>query len=83
MSEVKRPEPSWEDSNLPTLEWIAAANRYMDELEAERDRLRERDGQATIELCFDDGDSPFARRLLAVVDFGVADNIYVVEDTHD
>lgn len=62
------------------------------ELERERDLLRrqveeknqriewleKRDLKATIELCYDDGQDPFERERLKVVDVGVADNIYVV-----
>ncbi len=46
---------------------------------AENKRLRKRDGNATIQLCFNDGDNPFAREDLQVVDVGVSDNCYVVE----
>jgi predicted RNase H-like nuclease (RuvC/YqgF family) len=45
----------------------------------EIDRLRSRDGHATIELCYNDGNNPFAREKLKVCDFGVSDNCYVVE----
>ena len=48
-------------------------------LEAENKRLRDRDLNATIELCYDNGDNPFAREELKVLDVGVADNCYVVE----
>lgn len=43
------------------------------------DRLRSRDGNATITLCYNDGNHPFAREHLKIVDVGVADNCYVVE----
>ena len=51
----------------------------MDQLQAENKRLAARDGNATIEVCYDDGTDPFARAECRIVDFGVADNIYVVE----
>jgi len=43
------------------------------------EQMRERDGNATIELVCDDGNDPFARVPLTVVDFDAADNTYVVE----
>ena len=46
---------------------------------AEIDRLKARDMNATITLAYDDGDNPFAREELKIVDVGVADNGYVVE----
>ena len=51
----------------------------LEQAEAENKRLEGRDCQATIELCYDDGDNPFARESLKVVDVGVADNVYIVE----
>lgn len=44
----------------------------------EWDRLNERDGKASLELCVGKGEYPFHRISLSVVDFGVADNCYVV-----
>ncbi len=49
------------------------------QLQAENKRLTEREWNMTIELCFDDGNDPFAREELKIVDVGVADKIYVVE----
>jgi predicted RNase H-like HicB family nuclease len=46
---------------------------------AEIERLSKRDGNAKHELVYDDGDNPFAREKLEHVDFGVADNNYVLE----
>jgi hypothetical protein len=43
------------------------------------EELEKRDLKATIELCYNDGDDPFARERLKVLDVGVSDNIYVVE----
>ena len=55
-------------------------------LEADRDRwekrakfFSERDCNARIELCYNDGVDPFARETLKIIDVGVADNVYVVE----
>lgn len=42
-------------------------------------RFGKRDCNATVELCYDDGNDPFARETLKVVDVGVSDNIYIVE----
>ena len=45
---------------------------------ADADRLSKRDGCASIEVSYDDGDNPFARQDCVVCDFGVSDNQYVV-----
>ncbi len=50
-----------------------------DEHEEEVKRLRKRDCNATVVLCYDDGCNPFARETLNIVDVGISDNIYVVE----
>jgi len=47
----------------------------------ELQRLKSREGNAQIELCYDDGKNPFARESLKIVDFGYSDNIYVVESS--
>ena len=49
------------------------------EKDKEIERLNKRDGNASIELCYDDGFNPFARSDCKHLDFGVADNCYVVE----
>lgn len=56
-------------------------------LEEEREKgekqlqwFRDRDGNATIVLSFNDGENPFASRELEIIDFGVADNTYHVKD---
>ena len=49
------------------------------ELEKEIERLRKRDCNATVQLCYNDGNNPFAREDLKIVDIGVSDNCYVVE----
>jgi hypothetical protein len=59
------------------LEWLLPS--AVDAVQLEVERLDERDGRASIELCFDDGLNPFARETLKILDFGVSDNIYVVE----
>ena len=41
----------------------------VEECKHEIERLSERDGNATIELCFNDGFNPFARRTLKIVNF--------------
>jgi hypothetical protein len=48
-------------------------------LELEVKRMHDRDGKATIKLSYEDGDYPFNFDECNVVDFGVCDNIYVVE----
>ena len=62
-----------------TIAYIAKLEAELTQLRAERDRLSKRDGNATIKLTYNDGEHPFAREALDVVDFGVADNGYVVE----
>ena len=52
---------------------------YLAEKDKEIERLQKRDGNAKIELCYDDGNNPFARSECMVVDFGVCDNQYVIE----
>ncbi|HPS53004.1 MAG TPA: hypothetical protein PLK08_05575 [Phycisphaerae bacterium] len=49
------------------------------EKDREIERLSKRDGNASIELCYDDGFNPFARSDCKHLDFGVADNCYVIE----
>ena len=53
--------------------------RKTEKAEAENKRLGNRDGNAHIELVLEKDGHPFYRIPLKVVDFGVADNIYVVE----
>ncbi len=53
--------------------------KQIQRLQADIERFRKRDGNATIELCFEKGDDPFCRETLKHIDFGVSDNIYVVE----
>jgi hypothetical protein len=60
-------------------EIVRAKNEKIAALQAEIGRFSKRDGNATIELCYNDGNNPFARESLKVVDFGVSDNGYVVE----
>lgn len=48
-------------------------------LVADNERLRKRDCNAHIQLCYDDGNNPFAREDLKVADVGVCNNVYVVE----
>ena len=55
---------------------VKAENRQQAE---QIERKQRRDSNATIELCYDDGENPFARESLKVVDVGVSDNCYVVE----
>jgi hypothetical protein len=45
----------------------------------EVERLNERDGSAKIRVLVEDGPTPFTRVELKHVDFGVADNVYIVE----
>jgi hypothetical protein len=60
---------------------IELADKYkqLAEARAAIERLSKRDGSAKHELVYDDGDNPFAREKLEHVDFGVADNNYVLE----
>jgi len=52
---------------------------YLAEKDKEIERLQKRDGNAKIELCYDDGNNPNARSTCKHLDFGVCDNQYVVE----
>ncbi len=56
-----------------------AALVRIEELGAEVKRFGDRDCQATIRLCYNNDDNPFAKETLKIVDVGVSDNIYVVE----
>jgi Lar family restriction alleviation protein len=53
-----------------------------DKLKAEVERLNKRDGSASIDLSYATEDYPFNVEELAIVDFGVADNGYVVTSTY-
>lgn len=48
-------------------------------LEAENERLRNRDGNAGIILCETTDTIPFHQERLKIIDFGVSDNVYMVE----
>ncbi len=61
-------------------EEIEKLKKENDEMKSMIEWFSKRDGSSKIQLCYDDGKNPFARRMLKVVDFGVSDNIYVVED---
>jgi len=58
---------------------LEGAEEKIEQLEKENKRLSERDCNASVQLCFDDGINPFAKEDLKVVDVGVSDNTYVVE----
>lgn len=68
----KCPSNCWYLNNVNSLKAELSAAK------AEIEWLEKRDCHADIELCYDDGDNPFAREDLEVVDVGVADNCYVV-----
>lgn len=53
--------------------------KQLKEARAEIERLSSRDGNASHELVYDDGNNPFAREKLEHIDFGVCDNQYVLE----
>ena len=57
---------------------VTVADDCIAKLQKERDRFEKRECNATIELCYNDGESPFQREDLKVVDIGVSDNVYVV-----
>jgi hypothetical protein len=63
---------------LAQLELIAAQAENA-KLREEVKRLAARDLNATIILVYNDGDNPFARETLEIVDVGVSDNTYTVE----
>ena len=58
---------------------LADKDKQLAEARAEIERLSSRDGNASHELVYDDGDHPVAREKLEHVDFGVCDNQYVLE----
>jgi len=51
-------------------------------LKAEVERLNKRDGNATIIVCSEIEGNPFHQTKAKIVDFGVSDNIYMVEVSH-
>jgi len=68
---------------------ITQHEKTIRDLEAERDRLKadaewykNRDLKAKIELCYDDGNNPFQRETLKVLDVSVSENCYVVESEY-
>ena len=73
--------------DLDSDEWIRLGNLYakrseekrLKELKKEIERYSSRDGNANIELCYNDGKNPFAREELKHIDFSVSENSYVVE----
>lgn len=62
-------------------ERLHVANEQIATLKADRDRLDERDGQASFEIIHPvpDDPNPFNRIDLKKIDFGVSDNCYVLE----
>ena len=48
-------------------------------LEEDIERLNKRDGNAKVNLSYDTPDYPFNIEELQICDFGVSDNIYIVE----
>jgi hypothetical protein len=58
------------------LEQIADLQRQLDEARATIEREQR---PWRVVLCYDDGDHPFCREPLEVVDVGVSDRVYVVE----
>ena len=71
VASLKAENCNWEAANEASRECIAS-------LKAEVDRLGKRDGNATISLSYEGTDHPFEFDECEVVDFGVADNGYVV-----
>lgn len=53
--------------------------KQIQDLTTENERLRKRDGNATIILCSSTPDDPFHQKQLNIVDFGVSGNVYMVE----
>jgi hypothetical protein len=65
--------PGYSETEIEALK--VAVKQY----QADYERLAKRDCNATVQLCFNDGNDPFAREDLKIVDVGVSDNIYIVE----
>jgi hypothetical protein len=61
------------------LDCLEDGAKKIQELTTENERLRKRDGNASIYLCNPTPDDPFRQDRLVIVDFGVSDNIYVAE----
>lgn len=65
------------------LDCLESGAKQIQQLTAENERLQERDGNAHIVLLCPTPDDPFRRQTLAAIDFGVSDNVYVVEIPKD
>lgn len=61
------------------LDCLESGAKQIQELTVEVERLRKRDGNAHIILCCPTDDDPFKQEQLTIVDFGVSDNVYMVE----
>lgn len=61
------------------LQCLEDGAKQIQQLTAEVERLRKRDGNAHIILCCPTDNDPFRQEQLNIIDFGVSDNIYMVE----
>jgi hypothetical protein len=61
------------------LDCLEDGAKQIQELTAENERLRKRDGNATIIICETTDTIPFHQERLKIIDFGVSDNLYMVE----
>ena len=61
------------------LQCLEDGAKQIQQLTAEVERLQKRDGNAHIILCCPTEEDPFRQETLNIVDFGVSDNVYMVE----
>lgn len=65
------------------IECLEKGAEQIKKLTAENKRFQEREGNAKFYLCCPTSDNPFRQDRLKIVDFGVSDNIYIVERAKD
>lgn len=64
-------------------EALSWKDKEIAEIKTEVKRLADRDGKATFQLFRPTTEDPWNKIALRIVDFGVADNTYIVEEDHD
>ena len=61
------------------LQCLEDGAKQIQQLTAEVERLRKRDGNAHIILCCPTDKDPFRQETLTIIGFGASDNVYMVE----